>query len=393
MPRTKVTMDTGLLEYATDRQREYLKAVNKLGGLKPAAKALEVNYTTIRESMQALKRNAAKRGYAPEYGMVHPTPEGFHVKGVSTYTENQHGEKQWVKTNADKEEQTQHLLDAVKALCEPFQGQSHLVKSPKRVSKDLLSVYPIGDPHFGMYCWAEETGQNFDLKIAERDMTETVDKLVHLAPETDRALVLNLGDFFHTDNSKNITNQSGHSLDVDSRYPRMLKVGILTMEWVIRRALQKSKTVDVINCIGNHDEMTSHALSMALWCMFRNDDRVNINTSPNPFKYYRHGHVFLGTTHGDNVKAPDLPGIMAADQPKDWGESKYRFWYTGHVHHDSEKEYRGCKVETFRTLAPKDGWHNWKGYRALQDMKLDIFHKTAPSGRINRHVVGLEKDI
>ena len=380
----------GYDQYASTRQLQYLLGIRKHGSFRACARVFGVDHASVIRAMEALQRNAARQGWSPDNDMTKPTAPGFHVKGTSTLYDAEGAPKiQWVKTNIDKEDRLAKLCEAISVLCEPFEGKSKLIKPPKRVSKNLLAVYPMGDPHFGMYAWAEETGNNFDLDIAEKQMVTAVDGLVSLAPETDQALILNLGDYFHTDNSKNVTNQSGNSLDVDSRYQRMLEVGILTMEWVIRRALAKSKHVTVINNIGNHDEHTSVAMSMALWMLYKNNPRVTVDKSPNPFKYFRHGNVFLGTTHGDNVKAAQLPGIMATDRKTDWGESTWRFWYTGHVHHDSLKEFPGCVVETFRTLAPKDAWHNWRGYRSEQDMKMDLFHDTAPPGRIARHSVGI----
>ena len=46
-------------------------------------------------------------------------------------------------------------------------------------------------------------------------------------------------------------------------------------------------------------------------------------------------------------------------------------------------------VETFRTLAAKDHWHNSKGYRSGRDLVCDIWHKD--HGKITRHIVGISQ--
>jgi hypothetical protein len=74
---------------------------------------------------------------------------------------------------------------------------------------------------------------------------------------------------------------------------------------------------------------------------------------------------------------------MATDRAKDWGETKYRHWYCGHWHHLSRKEFPGCSVETFRTLAARDAWHSAHGYRAGRDMQLIVHH--SQYGEIERH--------
>jgi hypothetical protein len=80
---------------------------------------------------------------------------------------------------------------------------------------------------------------------------------------------------------------------------------------------------------------------------------------------------------------------MAADRPADWGETLYRTWYTGHIHHETVKEFTGCTVESFRTLAPKDAYHAAHGYRAGQDIRVHIWHREW--GKINEHHVGIQQ--
>ena len=160
------------------------------------------------------------------------------------------------------------------------------------------------------------------------------------------------------------------------------------MRRCIDKALEKHATVQVINEIGNHDDQTAVVLSLCLAQFYENNPRVVVDTSPAHFHWLRFGRCLIGVTHGNNTKPDRLPGIMAADRPQDWGETAHRYWYTGHVHHDSLKEYPGCTVETFRTLAARDAWHHMSGYRAGRDMKADVLHRE--HGRINRHIVGIE---
>lgn len=83
---------------------------------------------------------------------------------------------------------------------------------------------------------------------------------------------------------------------------------------------------------------------------------------------------------------------MAADRAQDWGASTHRYWWIGHVHHQSLKDYPGVTVESFRTLAAKDSYAHWGGYRAPRDMKCivldiedgEVFRHTASIARIER---------
>ena len=334
-------------------------------------------------------RTEARAGWSPGHDMTHEVPAPFHVKGVSTYYSADGEVKgQWVKSQIDADSRGAALLDAIKTIAEPFKGAADPVTEPTVCMADLLTVYPMGDPHLGLHAWAKETGEDFDLEIAERNLVAAADKLVALAPPSDQALVLNLGDFFHADNSESRTMRSGAALDTDTRWAKVLSVGIRTMRRIIDRALEKHRTVYVINEIGNHDDHTAIMLSLCLAQFYEREPRVLIDTSPAPFHWFRFGECLLGITHGHAVKPERLPGIMASDRAADWGETKHRYFYTGHVHHDSLKEYPGCTVETFRTLAARDAWHTAQGYRSGRDMKADVLHRK--HGRILRHVVGIE---
>ena len=368
-----------LLEHCkSDSQRIAVNAVIEHGSNNKAAKALGKTRRTIDLTIQRVK------GYAN----IHHSP-GFNIKGKSTLYDSDGNKKiEWVKTERSKED-LQELIDSIMEFCEPYKGMVKLIKPPKDVNKDLLNIIPMGDPHLGMQAWGAETGsENFDCKIAEREMLSAITQLVALAPSAETTVLLNLGDFFHADNHGNTTTK-GTPVDVDGRYGKILSLGISIMIRSIELCLQKSKFVIVKNLIGNHDDQTSMALAAALDCFFSKNKRVTVDISPNKFWYYKFGNCLFGATHGDTCKLVDLPQILATDKPKEWGNTDFRYWHTGHVHHDSVKDLRGVQVATYKTLAPRDAWHSAKGYRSQQDMKLITYHKEY--GEDSRQVMSMAR--
>lgn len=332
----------------------------------------------------ATERHAAIHGFSPEHGMTHTVPEPFLVKGVSTYY-NADGEVsgQWVKSTLDQSKVEQMVRDFVEVVTSEAKGISPAVAPPKSTNADLLAVYPMGDPHFGMYAWAAEAGDDFDLDIAERTTLGAIDHLLSSAPKTETAIILPLGDFFHADDQSNVTPGHKNQLDVDSRYPKVLMVGIKTLRHIILRALENHAKVIVRIEPGNHDPHAKWVLSLTLAAYFDNNPRVEVDISPAKFWFHRFGKVLIGSTHGDTVKHDGLPGIMAADRSSDWGETKHRYWYTGHVHTQAVREYPGVVCESFRTLAPKDAWTASRGYRSGRDMYCIVHHKE--HGEVARH--------
>lgn len=370
--------------FATDRQLEILKAVNSNGGSrKKAAKSLGISASAVSKTISRVNKRAAVQGYAPEHDMNHIVPDGFIVKGVSTYYDmDGYVKGQWVKSAIDTSKLKELLEDFAEDLVENVRGLAPIIKAPEATDKDLMCVYPMGDPHFGLYAWWQDTGDDFDLEIAESLTCKAIDRLVTTAPNAQHAILLNLGDMFHADNQKNIT-QSGHQLDVDGRWAKVQQVGLRAMIYCIKRLLEKHEKLTVRINKGNHDHHSSYALSLMIDAYFSENDRVTVDLSPAICWYHRFGKVLIGSTHGDTIKGQNLVGIMAADRPTDWGLTTHRYWLVGHVHHQDIKEYPGGIVEYFRTLAARDAWHAGQGYRAGRDMRLIVMH--SEHGEIERH--------
>lgn len=324
-----------------------------------------------------------RRGYSPEHDMVHVVPEGYKVKGVSTYY-NSLGipTGQWVKSSADEEKQRAIMQAAIAEMAETVRGIEKPVKAPTLKENDKLATYVIGDAHFGMYSWHEETGEDFDTAIASKDLRDAVDILVAGAPPASTGYLVDVGDFLHADNRSNMTPASGNILDVDSRFQRVIRVAISALKYCIARMLQKHSKVKVFITPGNHNPDSAGWMAMVLAAVYENEPRIEIETSPSKFFYQMFGEVLIGITHGDKIKMADLPSIMAYDRSEDWGKAKHRYWLTGHVHHTKNQEYRGCFVESFNTLAATDAWHAASGYRSQRQMqRIDIDSKHGIYGR------------
>jgi len=372
-----MSIDPRLLDFCnSDSQREIIQTVIDSGGQREAARRLDKAYGTIGNTIAIIKRNAERRGYSPEHDLTHVLPESLTLKGTSTLYHHEKGQMmQWVKTQADKEVQARQILEGIRDALEQYRGASERVHHIGFSTEDCLTAYVMGDAHFGMLAHQDETQvDDFDSEIAYRVMQGAVDYLVHSSPPTKQALFVNVGDAVHTDNSSNRTRRSGAELDVDSRYYRIIKVFVWAMIHGIQRMLEKHEELTVINAAGNHDPDTTHWIQLALSMYFDNEPRVDIRVDPASYHFYRFEKVLLGVTHGDGAKMDDLPQIMAHLQAEDWGQTLHRHWLTGHIHHKVLKEYNGCKVESFNTLAPSDAWHAKSGYFAAREMHSLIFN-------------------
>lgn len=376
---------------ATPRQLVYIDALEEHGSQAAAAAALDVHIRTLKRALAAVRHKAAT--VQPQQHMVssQDIPAPYLLRGVSTNFDGDGNVRQvWIKTALDKNQIQEQLKAVLEELTEDVRGVA--IPEPlesKYLDDDLLAVYPMGDPHLGMYAWAAEAGEDFDLDIAQRDITRAFCRLYQQAPNAKEALIINLGDFFHVDNNSNMTTRSGHIQDVDSRWAKVLSLGSRLMIRTIKMALAKHKLVTVRNVIGNHDDHSSMALSLILEAYFENEPRARIVTSPAQCWYFEFGKSLIGTHHGHSIKARDLPGVMAHDQAEAWGRTHYRYWYLGHVHHTEHNEWGGVVVEYFRTLAARDAYTQGAGYRSGRDLRCIVHHKEF--GEVERFTMDIRR--
>lgn len=380
---------TTLLDYCvSDRQREIIQAYLKEGTARKAAKFLGANAGHVCRVVQKIKTRAALKGHSPEHDMTKTVPDPFIVKGTSTYY-NKDGVPtgQWVKTTLDQERKEAVVREMCEALAESVARKAKPIVAPASADHDLLTAYLFADLHLGMYAWAEETGNDYNCEIAEQNLCAGIQRLVDRSPDSKEALLVNLGDFFHFDDDSKRTRASGHILDGDTRWLRVTRIGIRCLRYCVDALLRKHRKVTLINEIGNHDDQSAMMLNVILEAYYHNEPRLLIDTSPQYYHYYRFGKVLIGTHHGHKAKPADLGGIMATDRAKDWGETEFRYWFTGHIHHETSKEYRGYVHQSMSPLAALDVYSASNGYRSQRGMESVIFHREW--GEEDRNRVGI----
>ena len=379
----------------TPNQLNHLIAYSDTGSFVRAATNLGINESTVRRTVKRLlKRFTVQQNTVPEH-MSEDVQSPLSVQGTSTLYD-QYGNRRmhWIKTKREQEDIYQDLVDSMEELSQNLPQLKPKKTSAVKVDPNLLTVYPLGDPHIGLLCYEPEVGNNWDLRIAEQVFLPLFDNLVTVAPPSEECLIIDLGDFWHYDGMEQKTMRSGHKVDADGRPSKMIQVGFRIMRQMIESALTMHKKVNVKIMPGNHDDLGSIFLRVALFHIFENEPRVSIDQSPNVFQYFDWGKNIIGIHHGDKCKMAQLPMVMAADEPKSWGDAEFRHWYVGHFHNDSThifsgKDMQGCKVETFRTIVGREGYAHEAGYRSPQDGKAIVLHKDY--GEIERYTVNISQ--
>lgn len=376
----------GLSEWATPQEQIYLDAHIQYGSGGEAAKALGVNKSTINRAMVRLKGRAALQGFSPEHGMVHTVPKPFIVKGVSTYHKDTN---QWVKSVVRE----QQFLDLIREVAAGFLeevGPLDVAAAPLDFQSDVIPWVQIGDAHLGMLAHSNEIGENFDLKIAEQEICAAIGMLIDELPSCERMVINDLGDFTHYENFSGTTEASGHPLDCDTRFPKMIKVYSRVMQFIVAKALTKARHVDVIVNQGNHSRTNDIWMAELLRVAYGHTGRVHVLNNDSLFIAYRMGNTLVMTHHSDKCKPSQLCHVMTNDFRKDYGETEFHYVDIGHVHHGMVlKEHPGIFVESFNHLAALDRWAHDSGYRNRKSITVILRSKTY--GEVGRRVLPIQE--
>lgn len=299
-----------------------------------------------------------------EPGEIFEVPTGHCVKGVSTLVDAEGRAVQtWIKTRENSIDPEQICKD-LEAHFSDFKPAAPRRPKSGLKCEDQLTLIPWADPHFGLHVWRGDTGQNWDLKEAVSTILATFERVIARTAPTKKAILLIGGDILHSQNHENTTPSSGHALQVDGRFPKVLLTTCETIVNVADMHLDNHAELEIIVIPGNHDPEAAYAVQFFLHAWYRNEPRISVDLSTSLFRFREFGKVMIGTTHGHTIKSQQMPEVMAAREAEMWGRTKARYVHTFHVHHDSErkKPISGCVVETHEILAPQDSWHFRKGF-------------------------------
>ncbi len=368
-------VDPGLVQFATVRELEMIDAIKEAGGIRKASRQLGLAKSAVQQAMIRLKRRAALQGYAPGHDWSRPVPDTHVAKGISTYYDKEGKPAgQWVKADLKRDEQVRAMREALQALVKDM-PRAEPVPLPAAASSDLMSLYTLTDSHVGMLAWHKEAGQDWDLRIAERTLVGCFEHMVAAAPPSEVAIVNQLGDFLHQDSIQPVTPTSGHLLDADGRFEKVVRVAVRILRRVVDLALAKHSRVILLVAEGNHDVSSSIWMRLLFQTLYENEPRVTVIDSALPYYAVQHGKTMLAFHHGHLKKNDQLPLLFAAQFPRIWGDTTKRYAHCGHRHHVEIKEHSGMTVQQHATLAARDAYAARGGWIAERQVQVITYHK------------------
>ena len=372
-------MDHPLIKFCeSDLQRLIVEEVIVKGRpLARVAKERNTSERVARHSKQRLLAKAAKQGYSPEHHWNHPVPDGHKIKGVSTfYDEDGKPVRQWVKSQTDEQRQFEILVERLENAMEGLKAFKP-TKPPTTVDDDLASLLTITDFHLGMYAWEAETGDDWDMQIARDVFLNSIHDMIQASPKAGTGILCQLGDFLHWDGMLAVTPHSGHILDADTRYGKLVEMAMSVMTEAVKMMLKRYGKVVVLSAEGNHDISGSIWLRKHIKHVFANEPRVEIIDNEFPYYAYLHGQTMLGFHHGHKMKLANLHKLFASEPRfrEMWGQANTTYIHTGHYHHERVIEDGGAIAEQHPTLAARDAYAARGGWVSQRGAKVITYHK------------------
>jgi hypothetical protein len=246
-----------------------------------------------------------------------------------------------------------------------------VLSKPTRTPDPNMLEVSIFDAHFGKLAWAPETGNNYDLEIAESVYLDAVQELIRKSAgfNIERVLFPFGQDFFHIDNLESKTTR-GTPQDADGRYAKIFRTGTMACVKAIDY-LRQVAPVKLIWVPGNHDTTASYHLGMFLWAWYQNakDVEICMDRTLTSRRYEAYGPVVVGFSHGDKVKPERLVSVMLQEARELLATRRTLEIHQGHLHKAREMVYAstdtyagGVRVRTLPSLSGFDAWHYGEGY-------------------------------
>ncbi|MBA8797957.1 hypothetical protein FHW77_001639 [Agrobacterium sp. RC10-4-1] len=310
-----------------------------------------------------------------ERGEKFAVPNGHVVKGVSALVDGEGRViQQWQKTAVGAEGQIAAFQAMVDGLKEDLPRVT-IMPAPAHVEEDLLNQFVVTDSHFGMLAHREETGADYDLRLAEQLLLDWFAAAVAGAPQAHTAVLAQLGDLLHHDALESVTPAHKHVLDADSRLHKVVRVVIRTLRRVVDMLLQKHKHVHVVMASGNHDPASSVWVRELLATIYENEPRVTVDTSPMLYYAYKWGDTALFYHHGHKRGVAQVDATLAGMFREMFGQSKYAFAHVGHLHSDEGRKSALMYVERHETLAAPDAYAAGGGWLSGRSAKVITYSR------------------
>ena len=353
----------------TKQQADALRLIESVMTQRQAAEALGISRAGLRDRLDRAKRNIDPAIQAS----MEAVGTGLVPALAWAKTKSEDGTSYSVLLKPAAED----LPSIMEQMRDAFDGMQAAPKitPPEHVVSDLCTVWPLMDVHFGMLALGRETGgPDYDTKVAADDMRHAFAKVAAITPDSAEGVLIIGGAFSHADDNRSETPANRHKLDVDSRHWRVLDLGVALIAEVIDTLAHKHAQLTVRVLRGNHDEHSHAILTFALAQRYRDTAHITVDKDPRDIFMKQWGRCLIAAHHGDKARAERMT-LYLSDICPFWSDTRHRFCFTGHVHHDHSKDIGPLKWESLRAFTAPDAYASGMGYASRRALQAITFHK------------------
>jgi len=357
--------------------------------MKKAADELKISESGVAKSLFF----CALKGYSiSRAGSFPEAPPGYNLKKTTVQESREKGVIQWwhrYETSAED-------LEKFVSLLEKRTPATPDIKLNSKINSDKMVEWNLVDQHIGMHAWAKETGESYDIKIAQHLVVKSAKKIFGETGKVDQVVINLGGDLLHSDNRSSETEKNRNRLDTDSRYTKVVECAETSIITAINISAKLANKVEVKVLSGNHDFHSAIWLSRVLNAYYRDNKRINIDVSPMKHKFFRFGNSFFCYTHGDNHIVKRVHTYMLNQIIKQNLQGiEYKYARIAHEHKRNKKipdglvESDGVIIETFPTLAAQEAYGTEAGYQNIRATKANFIDKNF--GQIGNREIKLKE--
>lgn len=401
--------------------------INKKYGLKLNGEALRGRYRTLLKNHYIEIRNEVKE-YQTEYGdntieahkVVVYSKEVFGDKKkllkylgydpnewefvyVTTSTWEQHTKEQSTKQLYSVKYKIKPILDvsltleeAIEIAKNEFKKHIKPLKMPikpkdRELHEEKMLEIPGIELHLGKLAWYGDTGEEYNKEIAQERFYKILEEISYQqeVEKCGKCLLCIGNDFFNSD-TINATTTKGTPQSNDLRWKNMFILGLQMYKDMIITLREMFNEVEVRLVAGNHDEMASFYLYMALSQYFSEDNIIKFSDNYKKVQCCVFGNNLIAFSHGDtNLKR--LMKSIPIEFYKEWGNTIYKELHLGHLHKEVVVDDESGMI-TRRIGSPTgtDNWHYDERFiGSTQKAQTFVWHKT--NGLCSIYYINFEK--
>lgn len=299
--------------------------------------------------------------------------EGRVIKKITSHVKDGLVVQEWVRHDVDAESAQARLRAMALGLTDAL-PRAEPVTAPRGLNEKLLCQYTVTDLHLGLLSWKDESGADYDLKIAEDLILKWFRASIEGSPPAKYAILAQLGDFMHYDSMEAKTPTSGHVLDSDSRFQKIARVAVRVVRKIIAMLLEKHEFVKVVMADANHDPVSATLMREWMSAHYDEEPRIEVDTSATTYYYHEFGNVSLFYHHGHRRNVKDVDSVFAGKFREVYGRTKYSYAHVGHLHSDELKTTNLMKVERHETLAAPSSYEAAGGWISGRSAKVITYH-------------------